>query len=364
MFFQRQLPPEEGLIQRFRKLCGAEAKIENPPKEGEEEVKKDEIEKKKELSEKNIETKAPEDWEASLFNPKNSVLLKDVFKFSLEEFLKSVVTGFDLSSKAGPLFEEPMMGVIFILEDLKLMDLVKGEEDNAATKPEKLDKDNITSPEAIIKNAKVETKEPKKDGEPKKVEEETIKNGGESQEDASKNSQPTGEVISEIVTEKSPEKSPEKLPEKNNEEEQKTSRWDPNAIRMNIEYKGDTYGPISGQVIAATKEACLESFMGAGPRIVEGMLLVYMQSSLESFGKVFDVLSRRRAIVLENEMHDTNNIMIIKAHLPVTESFGFYKEMLDKTSGTVNPQLEFDTWRIFDEDPFYIPQTEEVMIKT
>ena len=33
--------------------------------------------------------------------------------------------------------------------------------------------------------------------------------------------------------------------------------------------------------------------------------------------------------------------------------------MLDRTSGTVNAQLNFDTWKIYEEDPFYVPITEE-----
>lgn len=34
--------------------------------------------------------------------------------------------------------------------------------------------------------------------------------------------------------------------------------------------------------------------------------------------------------------------------------------MLDKTQGTVNAQLDFSTWKIYSEDPFYTPLTEEV----
>jgi hypothetical protein len=32
---------------------------------------------------------------------------------------------------------------------------------------------------------------------------------------------------------------------------------------------------------------------------------------------------------------------------------------LDKTQGTVNAQLNLDTWKIIEEDPFFIPLTIE-----
>ena len=92
------------------------------------------------------------------------------------------------------------------------------------------------------------------------------------------------------------------------------------------------------------------------------MYLCHLQTDTIHIGKVYDVLNRRRAFVLDEELQDSNNLFMIRAHLPITESFGFYEEILRKTSGTVNPQLEFDTWKILNIDPFYVPETEEVII--
>ena len=43
----------------------------------------------------------------------------------------------------------------------------------------------------------------------------------------------------------------------------------------NIEYKVP-YGPISGQIISTMKEVCQESFLGAKPRMVEGMYMCHL----------------------------------------------------------------------------------------
>jgi len=151
--------------------------------------------------------------------------------------------------------------------------------------------------------------------------------------------------------------------EQEKEEEKETA--EERAINEKIKFTkwimNDPYGPISGQIMSAAKEACLESFMGADPRLVEGVYLCYLQVPVDQIGPVYDVLNRRRSTVVQEEVNEMNYLTLINAHLPVQESFGFYSEMWRKTSGVVNPQLEFDTWRIIEEDPFYIPETEEEM---
>lgn len=39
------------------------------------------------------------------------------------------------------------------------------------------------------------------------------------------------------------------------------------------------------------------------------------------------------------------------------QSINFCFDVLDKTQGTVNAQLDLDTWKIIEEDPFYTPLT-------
>jgi len=80
---------------------------------------------------------------------------------------------------------------------------------------------------------------------------------------------------------------------------------------------------------------------------------------MDEMRPVYDVLNKRRATVIDEDFNSASTIYILKAHLPICESFGLYKDMWRETSGKVNPQLEFDTWKILDKDPFYIPQTEE-----
>jgi ribosome assembly protein 1 len=51
----------------------------------------------------------------------------------------------------------------------------------------------------------------------------------------------------------------------------------------------------------------------------------------------------------------------IQSLLPAAESFGFADEMRKRTSGAAQPQLIFAGFEILDEDPFWVPFTEEEM---
>ena len=49
----------------------------------------------------------------------------------------------------------------------------------------------------------------------------------------------------------------------------------------------------------------------------------------------------------------------IQAQIPVIESFGFADELRKRTSGMASPQLMFYGFEVLDEDPFWVPTTEE-----
>lgn len=89
--------------------------------------------------------------------------------------------------------------------------------------------------------------------------------------------------------------------------------------------------------MSAAKEAYLESFLGAGPRLVEGVYLCHSHVPTDQIGHIYDVLNRRRSTIVDEDINDASNTYLIKAHLPVCESFGLYHDIWRKTSGKVNP---------------------------
>lgn len=91
---------------------------------------------------------------------------------------------------------------------------------------------------------------------------------------------------------------------------------------------------------------------------MEPMYLCSIQVPAENMGKVFTVLGRRRAKILDEEIKE-NTIFSISALLPVAESFGLSVELLKHTSGSASSQLMFNSWEVLDQDPFFVATTEE-----
>lgn len=76
---------------------------------------------------------------------------------------------------------------------------------------------------------------------------------------------------------------------------------------------------------------------------------------------MYDVLTRRRGRVLSEAMNEGTPFFTIQSLLPVAESFGFADDMRKRTSGAAQPQLIFTGFEVLDEDPFWVPFTEEQM---
>ncbi|KAI5101216.1 elongation factor-like GTPase 1 [Silurus meridionalis] len=121
----------------------------------------------------------------------------------------------------------------------------------------------------------------------------------------------------------------------------------------------DCYGPFSGQLIASMKETCRYAFQAKPQRLMAAMYTCEIMATAEVLGRVYGVLSKREGRVLNEEMKEGTDMFIIRAVLPVAESFGFADEIRKRTSGLASPQLVFTHWEVISSDPFWVPTTEE-----
>ena len=121
----------------------------------------------------------------------------------------------------------------------------------------------------------------------------------------------------------------------------------------------DKLGRLTGEIIKSFQSALRSGFMDWSPRIMLAMYSVEIQTSTEVLGRVYDVLTRRRGRVMAETMKEGTPFFTIQALLPVAESFGFADEMRKRTSGAAQPQLIFAGFEILDEDPFWVPFTED-----
>ena len=74
---------------------------------------------------------------------------------------------------------------------------------------------------------------------------------------------------------------------------------------------------------------------------------------------MYAVVTRRRGRILAETVQEGTPFFTVTAVLPVAESFGFSDEMRKRTSGAAAPQLRFAGFEPLDEDPFWVPNTED-----
>ncbi|OAD79326.1 hypothetical protein PHYBLDRAFT_105894 [Phycomyces blakesleeanus NRRL 1555(-)] len=118
-------------------------------------------------------------------------------------------------------------------------------------------------------------------------------------------------------------------------------------------------GLIQGQVISAMKEACRHGFLDWSPRLWLAMYTCDIQASAEVLGKVYGVISKRKGKIVSEDLKDGTQFWQIHSLLPVIESFGFSDEIRKRTSGAASPQLVFSGFEMMNENPFWVPTTEE-----
>ncbi|XP_065912624.1 elongation factor 2b-like [Dysidea avara] len=107
-----------------------------------------------------------------------------------------------------------------------------------------------------------------------------------------------------------------------------------------------------GQIIPTTRRVLYACMLTAAPRILEPIYLVEIQCPEQAVGGIYGVLNRRRGHVFEESKVAGAPMFVVKAYLPVNESFGFTADLRSNTGGQAFPQCVFDHWQIFPGDPF------------
>merc|ERR1712042_148612 len=106
-----------------------------------------------------------------------------------------------------------------------------------------------------------------------------------------------------------------------------------------------------GQVIPTARRVLYACCLTASPRLLEPVYLVEVQCPEQAMGGIYGVLNRKRGHVFAEEQTPGTPMFIVKAYLPVNESFGFDSELRAATSGQAFPQCVFDHWQTMESSP-------------
>jgi elongation factor 2 len=107
----------------------------------------------------------------------------------------------------------------------------------------------------------------------------------------------------------------------------------------------------AGQIIPTIRRAVYASQLTAQPRLQEPVFMVVIQCPNTVCGSVYSTINQRRGQIVAEESVANLPLSVIKAYLPVGESFGFCEYLRAQTSGQAFPQCSFDHWETMDGDP-------------
>jgi len=106
-----------------------------------------------------------------------------------------------------------------------------------------------------------------------------------------------------------------------------------------------------GQIIPTARRCLYACLLTAAPRMMEPVYLVEIQCPENAVGGIYGVLNRRRGHVFEEAQTPGTPMFVVKAYLPVNESFGFTADLRSNTGGQAFPQCVFDHWQVMPGDP-------------
>lgn len=119
----------------------------------------------------------------------------------------------------------------------------------------------------------------------------------------------------------------------------------------------------AGQIVPAARKSMFAAHLSGKPRLQEPIFLVEIQTPEEAVGGIHTVLNQRRGEYIDEEQVQGTPLKIIKAYLPVAESFGFTQHLRTETSGRAFPQCVFDHWEVITDDPYKEESTANNIIK-
>ncbi|KAM3183590.1 Elongation factor 2 [Hymenolepis weldensis] len=106
-----------------------------------------------------------------------------------------------------------------------------------------------------------------------------------------------------------------------------------------------------GQIIPTAKRCFYGAALTASPAILEPVYVCEIQTPDDALGGIYSTLNKRRGVFLNKENTPGTPIYIVKAYLPVNESFGFTSELRANTGGKAFPQCQFSHWHLYPGNP-------------
>merc|ERR1712048_1462422 len=131
---------------------------------------------------------------------------------------------------------------------------------------------------------------------------------------------------------------------------------------MDVTMHADSIHRGAGQIGPPTRRVCFAAEMQAKPTLQEPIFLVEITCPQDAMSGVYACMNLRRGCVFEENPREGTPLMQVKAHLPVSESFGFVAALRQQTSGQAFPQCVFDHWDNMPGNPLEAGKMQDLVL--
>jgi len=106
----------------------------------------------------------------------------------------------------------------------------------------------------------------------------------------------------------------------------------------------------AGQIMPPCKRALYAAQIRSEPALLEPVYICDITVPQHALAGVYTTLNQRRGVIEGKEDRPGTPLTIVKAFLPVLESFGFAQLLRQNTSGQAFPQMIFSHWQLLNGD--------------
>jgi elongation factor 2 len=98
------------------------------------------------------------------------------------------------------------------------------------------------------------------------------------------------------------------------------------------------------QIIPACRRLFSGLQLSSKPTLLEPIFLVEITAPPHVLGGVYQTINQRRGQIIDEVKQEGSPLHVVKAYLPVSESFGLSSVLRQNTQGKAFPQCIFDHW--------------------
>ena len=117
------------------------------------------------------------------------------------------------------------------------------------------------------------------------------------------------------------------------------------------------------QILPAARRLFQGLEIASTPTLLEPIFMCEITTPTQSLGGVYKTLNQRRGEIVEENKLEGSPLNIVRAYVPVSETFGFSTLLRENTHGTAFPQNFFDHWAPISGLPYEDNKSAELVLK-